>query len=99
MKLTKDLFNQNNHGIPLIKKFNSDEPTPLFKEGGFPSELGLSLFKDLKATLDVLFESQQIEELNIQQTRMLGAYLSKMVGDAISKEIDMKLHLQNAIKK
>lgn len=55
----------------------------LFKEDGFPTEDGLKTLLPIKRNLEALFDSELVAGLSIAQTRLLGSYLSKVIGTAV----------------
>ena len=62
----------------------------LFKEDGFPTANGLQQLKPLQDCLDKLFDSESVKNMNAMQTRTLGSWLAKMVGDTVSKNLTAK---------
>jgi len=55
----------------------------LFKEDGFPSEAGLIVLQSMKNSIETLFDSNLVSNLSDTQVRLLGSWLSKLVGDEV----------------
>lgn len=55
----------------------------LFKEDGFPNDSGLKVLQPFKNSIELLFDSNVVNNLNNNQIRLLGSWLSKLVGDEV----------------
>lgn len=54
---------------------------------GTPTEKGAKLLRPFQYCLDTIFELSYVKSMTENQKRMLGGWLSKMVGDTVSKNI------------
>lgn len=59
----------------------------LFKQDGFPTELGIHQFKPLQRQIHELLQCKHVQDMSNTELRILNAWLSKMIGDRISDEI------------
>lgn len=56
----------------------------LFIDNGFLSEKGQELVSPFQESINKIFESAEVKNLNSAQLRALGANLSKIIGDTVS---------------
>jgi hypothetical protein len=56
----------------------------LFVDNGLLSEQGKELVSPIQDSINKLFESTEVKNLNSTQFRALGANLAKIIGDAVS---------------
>lgn len=62
----------------------------LFKENGFPTSEGKRALRNFENSLCNLLNSNEVRKMNVTQTRTLGSWLAKIVGDAIFKNLIAK---------
>jgi hypothetical protein len=61
---------------------------------GFLSETGKSLLLEVMSELQNVMSSDLVNQMTIADLRVLGANLSNMMSDAVSKKIAQKLQLE-----
>jgi hypothetical protein len=59
----------------------------LLKETGVLTDHGQEVVHDFKATLKNLLEKEEVNALNVSETRTLGSVLNAILGNAITNQI------------
>ena len=61
-----------------------------FKESGFLSKEGESLLTNFKSSIEMLFDTDEVQELTEAEIRILGSNLLNMVSDKVSRYLAFK---------
>lgn len=69
-----------------------------FKETGVFTNDGESLTLEFKTAIDVLFDTEEVQDLTVSEIRLLGTNMMAMVADRVARRIAHKQQVANKLE-